>query len=308
MPYGDLSRLGRISDTEFGWLDAPATVPAPFLRGSPLDRADVLVIGDSFSMTHRWQSVLVKDGLRVTTIYWGQIGETLCADLGDWLERAGFRGKLVVIESVERLLAERLAATAKCVTMKRPFAARETPFLEPLDAVPGFSLNWGAKLTTGVATWLNTRRAIKTPGATWADLNVRVRPVERGCELFSHRLCGKALFFGEDDDNGELSASHVQAMQSFTTAHRGTPLLWMVVPNKTTVYLEPTHSKAFVDAFGPSGLGPDLFEFARVRRDRSKDFYFPNDTHLSMRGQLALGDLMLQEVRKIVPAATARTP
>ena len=76
-------------------------------------------------------------------------------------------------------------------------------------------------------------------------------------------------------------------------------LLWMIIPNKTTVYLDPQHSSPFVDLLkAHPALGPDLFTWAQQARFTTQDFYFPNDTHLSMLGQVSLGKAMLQEVRK----------
>lgn len=61
---GDLTRIGRLSETVFGPnVQAPATDPALRLS-SALDEADVLVIGDSFSAPLRWQAVLVAQGLK----------------------------------------------------------------------------------------------------------------------------------------------------------------------------------------------------------------------------------------------------
>jgi len=307
IPYGDLTRIGRLSDHQFGWLAPPPKVDPDLLRGSPIDQADIVVIGDSFSMTYRWQSALVKAGYRVSTTYWLQFGEALCSDMDDWLAKAGFRGKLIIVESVERLLNERLHSGAQCQTMRKPFESRLTPFSSPLEDLPGFALNWNAQLTSGLITYRNTQRAIKTPGDTVYNKETMVRPVPQGCKYFSNRLCDKALFLTEDIRNGELNAANVEAMKSFAAARR-TPLLWMVIPNKSTVYIDHGHSKDFVTAFRASGLGPDLFGWAETGRTLTRDFFFPNDTHLSMHGQLALGELMLSEVRKKLPEPPSRHP
>ena len=71
-----------------------------------------------------------------------------------------------------------------------------------------------------------------------------------------------------------------------------------MVPDKTTTYLDPTHSQAFVKAFNEAGLGPDLFAFAQRQKTAIRDFYMPNDTHFSMHGQLALGDRMVEAVKE----------
>ncbi len=301
IPYGDLSRIGQVSDHEFGWRREPPHVDHAFLQATPIPEADILVIGDSFSVTHRWQSVLKQAGYRFATVYWGEFHETLCDDFDAWLDRAGFKGKLVVIESVERLLAGRLANTQQCKTMSDPPTSRIDPFFESPEHVPGFALNWSAKLTSGYITYRNTRAAKQSDGTTLMGRQTWARPVPDGCAMFSHRLCDKALFFKDDDDNGELTAAHVEQMRAFSKAHSARSIMWMVIPNKTTTYLAPDHSKEFVTAFAEAGLGPDLFAFAQRQKTRIQDFYFPNDTHLSMHGQLALGEVMLEAVRKVLP-------
>ena len=43
-----------------------------------------------------------------------QYGNALCPDFDAWIRRAGFRGRLVIVESVERMLSQRAAASARC--------------------------------------------------------------------------------------------------------------------------------------------------------------------------------------------------
>ncbi|WP_371434883.1 hypothetical protein [Polaromonas sp.] len=306
-PYGDLTRIGRLSDAEFGWRAPPPVVEKADILGVPLAQADVLVVGDSFSMTHRWQSRLVQNGYKVSTIYWGQIG-WLCEDFSSWIRKAGFRGNLVVVESVERLLGERLDKGAQCKAMVREPLVKTTPFLEPLESVPGFALNWSAKLTTGVITYANMRNVRQSSGDTVYSDETRVRAVKDGCKYFSHRMCDKALFFIEDTDNPPLQPVAVEQMKTFTASQPDFRFVWMVIPDKTTVYIDHEHAAGFSKAFKDSKLGPDLFSFAAEERERVRDFYFPNDTHLSMHGQLILGERMLESVREILPPPRPRTP
>lgn len=305
-PYGDLSRIGRLSDAEFGWQAPPPPAPLDALKGVPVDQADVLVVGDSFSMTLYWQAPMVQAGLRVATIYWGQFGY-LCRDFSNWAAQAGFKGKVVIVESVERLLDERLRKGDECQTMIKAPVASTTPFIKSFTDVPPPAFNWSAKLTTGLVTLRNTRRAKQAHGDTLYGKNTLVRLVPEGCRQFSHRLCDRALFFKDDVDNGPLTAETFELLKRFT-ASQFLPLIWMVIPNKTTVYVDPQHSKPFVDAFRGSGYGPDLFAFAEKQRMQVPDFYFPNDTHISMHGQLALGQLMLAEVRKHMSELPAKSP
>lgn len=307
IPYGDLSRIGRVSEHEFGWRKPPPPLPFESMRAVPMDQADILVIGDSFSMTFTWQSVLVKAGYRVTTIYWGQL-PFICKNFSQWVEDNGFRGKLIVIESIERLLAERLDDSEKCGAMsKKPLSVKKEPFVQPLTEVPGFELNTSAKLTTGLNTYRNTKRAIASPDVQFGE-RARVRTVPDGCAYFSSRLCDKALFFPDDTTATELSERTVRQMEAISQAHPSPPILWMVIPDKTTTYVEPQHSAAFVAALNKTKLGPDLFTAAREARTTVRDLYFPNDTHLSMHGQLWVGELMLKEVRELLSPVRHNAP
>lgn len=305
VPYGDLTRIGRLSDAEFGWQQpAPPAPPAESLKSSPLSDADIVVVGDSFSMTLYWQSTLVRAGYKVSTIYWGQVGY-LCGDFSQWLQRAGFRGRLVIAESVERLLDERVRKSDSCATMgKKPPDVKAEPFIRPLVGVPDLGLNWSAKLTTGLITYRNMKAVYKSHTDLQFGDDTQVRFVPDGCKQFSHHLCERALFFKEDLTNGPLTAQTFEHMVSFTRS-QPIPILWMVIPNKTTVYLDPSYSDTFLARFRPSGLGPDLFAFAQAARHQVRDLYFPNDTHFSMHGQYALGDIMLKEVQARLGVAKA---
>lgn len=307
VPYGDLSRIGRLSEHEFGWRKPPPPLPLEHMRGVTMDQADILVIGDSFSMTFTWQSVLVKAGYRVTTIYWGQL-PAICKNFSQWVADNGFHGKLIVIESIERLLAERLNDSENCSAMStKPLIVKKEPFVQPVPQVPGFELNTSAKLTTGLNTYRNTKRAIASPDVQFGD-RVRVRTVPNGCAYFSNRLCDKVLFFPDDTTAVELSERTVRQMEAINQAHPSPPILWMVVPDKTTTYVEPEHSASFVAALNKTQLGPDLFTAAKEVRATVRDLYFPNDTHLSMHGQLWLGELMLKEVRERLSPGRPNAP
>ena len=236
----------------------------------------------------------------------GQINEELCGDFDAWLDRAGFRGKLVIVESIERLVNERMVATQTCKTMAKPFSAGIKPFFESPPSVPAPVLNWDGKLTSGVRIYRNTRRAREASDPILSNDRILVRPVPEGCAMFSHQLCDKLPFWPADDENGELTVQHAAQMKAFGEAHPRRAFLWMIIPNKTTVYVKPEHSKDFVTAFGAAGLGPDLFGLSQDEKKKVRDYFFPNDTHLSMHGQLVVGQRMLEAVRKILPAAPSK--
>lgn len=304
--YGDMTRIGLLSETAFGWRIEPPVVERKYLMAVPVSEADIVVIGDSFSMTNRWQSRLVQAGYKVSTTFWGQINEELCGDFDAWLDRAGFRGKLVIIESVERLVPDRMTATQTCKTMTKPFEAGLKPFYESPAAVPLPTINWDGKLLSGVQIWNNTRQAKSATQPFLSHDRILVRPIPDGCSLFSNRMCDKIPFWPADDENGELTSQTAQQMKAFADAHTKRNIMWMVIPNKTTVYVKPEHSKDFVTTLKQDGIGPDLFSFGLGEKNKMRDFFFPNDTHISMHGQLALGDRMLEAVKQIMPPSSAK--
>jgi len=298
IPYGDLARIGRISDRDFGWRAAQPHVEPAQLEGVPVERADILVIGDSFSATHVWQSRVAQGGYSVATVFWDAIDERLCGDFDGWLAASGFRGKLVIVESVERIVAIRLGNMQKCGRMEKPLTVQAGPRAQPSEHVPGFALNWDAQLISGWLTARCTRAVIAGRTDSECDPQTVARPVQDGCERFTHRRCDRVLFLAGDHELGEITPQHLAQMQAFNKTQTSVPILWMVVPNKWTTYLEPTHSQSFVKALSESGLGPDLFGFAQEQKKAMRDFYYPNDTHISTQGQIALGDRMLQAVRQ----------
>ncbi|RZL47906.1 MAG: hypothetical protein EOP71_05590 [Variovorax sp.] len=305
--YGDLSRIGRLSDKDFGWRTQPPAVAKALIHSVPLDQADILVVGDSFSTSLRWQSELVRNGFRVSTIYWSQTGP-LCKDFEEWTRRAGFRGRLVVLESVERLLGDRLKIDPACSTRPGDLVVRSTPSVEPIAAPPDFAFNLKDKLDSGLVTLMNTREARKSNGDAVFENVSRVRPVANGCRYFSHRLCDKAIFLVDDTETPALKSLDVEKMKAFSKDQVGIQFIWMVIPDKTTVYIEPSRIADFSRAFNDARLGPDLIAFAAEQRERILDFYLPNDTHLSMQGQLEVGRKMLEAVRGVLPSGGAQAP
>jgi hypothetical protein len=303
IPYGDLTRIGRISDRDFGWRVAQPHMEAAQLEGVSVDKADILVIGDSFSSTNIWQSRLAQDGHGVATVFWDSIDDRLCGDFDGWLARSGFRGKLVIVESVERIFAIRMGHTRECERMDKPLTAQAAPRSPPPERVPDFALNWNAQLISGWLTARCTRAAIAGRAAKNCDAQTVALPVQDGCERFTHRRCDTALFLAGDRELGEITPAHAAQMQAFNEAPGSVPILWMVVPNKWTTYLDPAHSQAFVKALVRNDLGPDLFSFVQAQKTSMRDFYYPNDTHISVRGQIALGERMLQAVRRKLGAA-----
>lgn len=308
IPYGDLTRIGRISEREFGWHAPPPPIPDANVKTWPIQEADILVIGDSFSVRYAWQSPLVGAGYRVTTTHWDNTGP-LCEDFSGWLARSGFKGKLVIVESIERLLEDRIEKSAVCKTMKHSFKPTPPPFENPAKQAPGFQLNWDAELLSGWLTWRNTRAIMRSDSWTntpdhWGPL-IDARAVPEGCKQFSHHACDKLLMTAEDRVNAAVSAQSARFMESFERRAAPYRVVWMVVPNKSTVYLQQSHADEFRAAFNPMKIGPDLFDLAEQNRFKIMDLFPANETHVSTRGYILFGQRMLEAVREVLPAPAA---
>jgi hypothetical protein len=306
--YGDVTRVGRISETEFASRHGPPKIAANDLEAVPIYQADVLVIGDSFSIRFAWQSALVHAGYKVVTTHWDKTGPLCYADFPQWLARSGFKGRFVVIESIERLLPERLELAAACTSMTLPFQPIPRADLPSAESAirPWLGLNWTAEWSNGLLTYLNTRaiKATRTPltftDPRWGDLIV-AHPLPKGCRQFSNRLCNKGLFLVDDERNPVLNPNAANFMKRFSDHVEPVKVIWMVIPNKTTVYIEPGHAEGFVKSLDALALGPDLFAFAAKAHRTVPDLYAPNDTHLSLDGYLAFGERMLRAVKEAQP-------
>lgn len=304
-PYGDLTRVGALSDELFGWQAAQPAVPASQLQSAPVAEADILVIGDSFSLPpgpHRdeglvWQSRLVAAGHRVATVHWDR-AHPLCPDFPAWIHSLGFQGRWVLFESIERELANRLTAPHPCSGPPRPgpegFATRQ-----PITQPPPATRNWHERLLTGALTLWHSHRARQATGTmTFRDPTAsdtaRLHLVPDGCTHFSHALCDRALFLSDDEDRPRLQSAHVAAMVALGGAMHPWRLAWVVIPNKTTYYLDRETVQGAFAELPARQLGPDLLQAMAAAGATRKDVFFPNDSHLSTTGSLLLGDAVLQ--------------
>lgn len=289
---GDLTRLGRLSETAFGPTLASTPIDASLRAGSTLQDADVLVIGDSFSAPLLWQSVLVAQGLKVATANWLSFGP-LCADLGTVLRAQGFRGRKVVVESVERGLAGHLEDALACAhtrpgRIQLQQTAHDWPSAGPLG------LNTRETLFTGLLTHWHTRgvqqsRADEIVHRHDGAERVRIQRVPEGCEHFSHRLCAWGLFFADDRTARPFGPAAVDSLTQLARRHADLDISWLVMPNKSSVYLEAGRSATVGAELEARGLGPDLFADFVSRSRRTRDLYSPNDTHTSPDGYRVVG-------------------
>ncbi len=307
--YGDLTRIGNFPERYFGWQAQQPSIPAEQYKDYSFAEADIIVIGDSFSVTRNWQTRLIADGLKVTTIQWKDLNnsEFLPGNLGEALRTAGFRGRYIIIECVERVFPRLMKSlvTQQHPIVKHdiiidssfplyPFTRRERISLDKLNGG-----GWGFKaLYNAIKLFLKLPDKYLKSGAVQA-INFD------GCQLFSHRLCNYAIFV-----DGDFKKETFSSIANVLTVNKnlqsvGIQPIWMIVPDKATVYLGygalnqyPYENIWQLFAQYPELIAPDLAAAFIPKSRTVKDFYLPNDTHLSTNGFLYLGDFMTQVMRK----------
>jgi hypothetical protein len=308
--YGDLTRIGNFPERDFGWQSPQPAIPSEQFKDYSLAEADILVIGDSFSVSRNWQTRLIADGLKLSTIEWKDLktAETLPSDLGETLRASGFKGRYVIIESVERLFQSRMQLLAKNShpIIKKDIVINSSFPLYPFTQREHFSLDKPNGGKWGFKTLYNKIKL----SLELADNYLKSDAVQAvkfdGCQLFSHKLCSYALFIDGDFKKETFnSVANVLTINKNLLAVDIQPI-WAVIPDKSTVYLGygklnqyPYQNIWTLFAQYPELTAPDLGELFIQKSRTMKDFYMPNDTHLSTHGFLSLGDLMLNELRKV---------
>lgn len=308
---GDLTRIGMLPESLFGWTKPQPAIAASLLQQSSWQDADVLVIGDSFSdnsdvtESRIWQTVLTGHGLRVHTEHWENI-RAVCADFSAWLRGQGFKGRHVVIETVERYARDRFADSVACKKMELRHSYDESrPRMPPATVFDPDRRDWSGKLSVGIRTEAHRlvyEHSSAQPGFSGYTLGrVRVARVAGGCQLFSHRACRDALFLGEDSAQ-DLQDSVIDDMEKLNARFDGLKPVWVVVPNKSTAYLYP--EKSFWDRL--ERRLPDSVNLMKPVRqaiaDRVVDLYPANNTHFSTSGYLLMGEAVYRNMAPRGPA------
>ena len=314
--YGDLTRIGNFPERYFGWQSPQPSIPPDLFKDYPLNEADILVIGDSFSMGRTWQTKLMSEGLKVGTIHWDdlQTGGVLHSDLGNQLRSSGFKGHYVIIQSIERLFQSRMNTLSKGTfhsIVKTSLVVGSEKLGDQLtsrERVSWSKINgggWSVKaLYNSIKLFLNLPdNYLKSGDVQAIKLN--------GCYVFSHRLCNNYAIFatgvdGDFDKKTFNSSANVLTI-NINLLSLGIQPIWTIVPDKSTVYLGygvlnkyPYKNIWQQLAQYPELNAPDLGSVF-IRESRIiKDFYMPNDTHLSTNGFLYMGDFIDNEMHKLV--------
>jgi hypothetical protein len=310
--YGDLTRIGQLDEADFGWHMQQPLVAVEFLKSYPLTEADILVIGDSFSNGLIWQSRLISAGFKPSTLKWDEFKPcSLGQNLGEVVRLAGFRGRYVVIENVEHGFQNRMNSSCDITSKIKGTAYNgPAPQTEPPNSRSLISLNrdplGGEWVVNALINKIKLNYFLESTNSYMEFGNGRTRVVPiSGCAWFSNKLCNYGLFYYHDFDKSTFNSfSNILAVNA-DLQKVGIETIWLAIPDKATVYL----------GYGKLSMNPYVNiwdEFAKhseivapnlaaafIQKSRLiKDFYKPNDVHLSTNGYLYLGDIVTDLVKR----------
>jgi hypothetical protein len=297
--HGDLTRVGKWTDHDFTWSIEQQAIDSSLQKSHDIKEADILVIGDSFSASLYWQSVLIKDNLKVTSLTWSQIGNLVCQDFEATLKEQGFKGKQIIIESVERVAKRQFEKSVNCKSSKtfpKQTASHNTT-THPTIGQTNFKMNLNGQFIASIQTLLNSIGIRIHSGYTHLynlfSKSVRIYEIKDGCRYFSHRLCQYALFFNEDYQQAVLNDKVLEDIKTLKSRLPNYQTTWVVIPNKSSIYHREELLESSADFWAKlakENLGPDLFKSTQEAKLTIKDIYAPNDTHYGSSGYLFVGE------------------
>lgn len=298
--HGELTRMALLPESHFGWTKPQPAIEKKWMQQSTMETADVLVIGDSFSDSRVWQSVLTQRGLKVRTESWDSV-RGICEDFLSWVREHGFKGRHIVLESIERNLADDIRKSVVCKHMHyHPNPRTESPRRPPVVSFNIHSGNYSGKLSTGIQTKLNEteyEQRQTAPGfKKWKLPNeVTLVRIPGGCQMFSHARCMDALFYDLDKPE-DIADKNLEFIAVINQRLKGVNVVWAFVPNKSTAYLYP--EKQFWNKAAQRFNAPNLLAMTQqAQRDGVIDLYPANGTHFSTTGYLLMGEQISARIK-----------
>jgi hypothetical protein len=301
---GDLTRIGSWSERDFGWR---AELPAVLLRPQSLQPGahQVLALGDSFSDSNIWQSLIdPADNISIQT---GPIDEIGCPSDLERLMIEHPNVELFVVETVERLFLSRFQEARPCESRLWRSVRTSSGELTPKR------LSWPLTLDANyvVRAVLNTLRLAVEDGRLLSKNTVSVAlDTDR---LFSNHHSERLLYIRDDEikwgaePQDVVSAARVLRQWNAVLAAHGRKMLFVLVPDKSTVYRQYFRANQegetrYSDLRGVLDdqelWSVDLFQEFASAAATEVDFYLPNDTHLSTRGYRTMSNAISRRIKE----------
>ena len=306
---GDLTRIGHLAERDFGANQSQPSQPR-IANLKQTEKADILVLGDSFSAENIWQSMLTKRlGLTTKTYHYNHVS---C--ISDWIKKAAQGtvspgSSIVIIETVEREFTSRFGSEpAACINNT------SIPLATDSGTIDGSREKWAIFPIDPrhlVRTWRNHSR--NQSGRVSLSRNRVIKTDLIRSDLFSSRLSDSFLYYGGDDQKA-ATWSTTRVNHAIASLKRyqdlakknGIELIILVIPDKSSVYSEwippgqihqiPKYDlyERLIKAFGSQSN--TLADF-KQQAANTLDFYLPNDTHLSLNGFRYLSELLEAQIQ-----------
>lgn len=297
---GDLTRTGNYSEWDYGW-----NSQQPALRlegnGASITRPDVIVLGDSFSRQNVWQSALASQlKMRILSFHYAQAG---C--IQNWIEYALDHpsADTVAIQVVERDFVNRFRDLPPCKS-RSPVPIEMSTATSPITR-PAWPPEFYVVRSYRIA--LNTVKITVNPDVTFHGTVINA-PIKEHCAKFSNRRSDRILYYPDDElklgwtnEDKMHAISNVISIQQMFAA-RGKKLVFIISPDKLSVYQECLANDPNVEArkqvnvtqslIQAGGNVPNLIQVFQEQAGKMLDLYYPNDTHLSIDGNILAAETL----------------
>ncbi|NTW83853.1 MAG: hypothetical protein HGB36_10890 [Chlorobiaceae bacterium] len=293
---GDLTRLGYFSENDFGWnLKMPRIAIKEI---SEKTNPTVLVIGDSFSLGNCWQSVVMgKSREKILTIHMLDP-----CDIDSFMPMVKKRYpsvRYIIFETVQRSFLGRINED-----QHQNFNGYVKPvYTGSFSTDEGRDISLIHEMHDPIYAVKATVNSFKNFNHTERSGDVIISPLNTN-DLFSCKKSCFLIYYKDDDVKKDWKYSDVKntvthlKRLSDIAAKDGINFVVMVVPDKSTVYgksflypqfkISPPDIWSEIQRQGVNQI--NLLNVFVQEAYKTKDFYLPDDTHLSSKGYIVMGN------------------
>ncbi len=306
-PVGGISRRGAWPERDYVALQDSVGVPV-LANDASIQAADVLVIGDSFSVGNVWQSVVAgQTALQFKT--YNYFNNHNC--FLPWIDRLvnGLEGsaqggnRLVMIETIEHQFMDRIRDPERCAADS---LIRVRPVAPGIWNWPKTSVHTQIDIARQFQTLLHMGQVYLYPDEVAGEW-VRNAPLRRH-DLFSNIRSDRLLYTDLDEWRLQWTQADinqaVSVLKDVQTRLQGAGFRFamLIVPDKLHAYENelkkplPAHvANDLAKSLRQAGIpAPDVLAPIKASIYQAKDIYMPNDDHLGPLGQIALGKALVQ--------------
>ncbi len=304
---GDLTRLGNVSERSWGWNQALPVVS--IYQSERTSDIEVLVIGDSFSDKDIWQSVM-RDitGFRFKTYRWEDFSSPACLESGiTHLKRQYPNIRHIVIQTVER------SAIVRFTGLKGKIDECPMTITSSIHTQTSKTVAIRNKSLDSIPDTLYTIKAFLSEPKKYQQTTVSgdgyISPLKRS-DLFSNQKSDALLYYAGDLNKLKWTEMQIEeSVQNLQKLSQLTHLLdigisFAIVPDKSTAYSDYLiHSRfqskttdIWQKLIAISLPAINLKAVFSENISKSRDFYLPDDTHLSSVGY----QILASEVSKMI--------